>query len=232
MRRDGVVVRDPSGDLSEDRVGIGAIRAAHVIPLERVYKGFCHAIRLWACSRCRDRDQVQPLGRADRVEGGIDRTVVAEKLNRRIRPRPSKPRDRGRAHELLNIVRVEIAGHGHPGEAFAIVAVQHEGDLDVLPIPARDLEPITAPPLVRDRTLDLPTVGATRATTRAPYVARVRTTSRICAVTTRSSAFTYRRPRGRSSRYDVARPIPSTRHTTARLRPVIAWTRRTSVAFF
>ena len=169
VRRDRVVVSDPGGQHVEDRLSAAPVGAADVVALERVDEGLGHAVRLRARHRRGDRREVEALGRADRVERRIDRAVVAEPLDRRVGPvaRPEARRHRV-LHELLDVARREVVGCGHRRQALAVVAVECEADLDVLAVPARDLEHVTAPPLVRDRALDLPGVGPAGAPPRVP----------------------------------------------------------------
>jgi len=61
MRGDAVVVFDPSGQLTNDRLGIAQVCSAHVLSCDRVHEGFRHPIRLRTVGRRRDRCEVKDL---------------------------------------------------------------------------------------------------------------------------------------------------------------------------
>jgi hypothetical protein len=109
--------------------------------------------------------RIESLGRAERIERGVDAAVITQPLDRRIGSLVGADAvGHGPLHEQLDVRPAEIAGRGDRGQRFPIVAIERKAHLHDLPIPARDLEHVGAPAFVRHLTLN----QAPMCTTRSP----------------------------------------------------------------
>jgi hypothetical protein len=148
--------------------GTAEIRAGEIVATQRVMKGFGDPIRFGTAHRRGDRREAMSLSRDHRLERGVDRAVVAEPLNRVRCARRVEAMADSSAGECANIVAVQFLRRRDPGEALAIATVEREGGLHDLAVPARDLDRVARPPLVRDGPRDVAAMGTRRSVFRRP----------------------------------------------------------------
>ena len=141
-----VVIFKPVVQLAHDRSRIRPVMNEHIVPLERLYKGLCHAVTLRTVGWGTAHPHIDAAGEGSCVAGKIVQAIIREPFNglRKCVDRTKAILQRLQ-HQITDGLRTDPAGGGDIAEHFPITAVQAEDDPDHLFIPATDLEDVTTP---------------------------------------------------------------------------------------
>src|SRR6266702_1253544 len=149
MGMHGVVVLHPAIDESKSRSGIRDWADPDIVALEGLHESLGHAVALRAFDRGEARDQVERHGDLDGFMRGEDRVIVGKPLYgmRRV-DRAEVPLD-AVDHHVADHLAGDAGGGCDPGDRFAIMAIEGEGNADDLAVPAGELQHIRAPAAIR-----------------------------------------------------------------------------------
>ena len=142
-----VVVAEPRADGFEDGVRGVQLGQVDVIAFEGLYEGFGHTVRLGRVrGRCAD-DEARSTSKFPRFVRRIGRAVVAEPLDRVCDARASRAEAMLNAlrHQVADVLAHEMNRLRHPPDDLAVAAIEREGDIHSLAVPAADFEAIAAP---------------------------------------------------------------------------------------
>ena len=149
MRVDVVVILEPSWQLLEDRDGVWPWVYAGIVTFQGFDEGLADAVAIRATDRRETWNKVQGYGEVRGFGGGIGGAIISQPLDRKRGAERVEPAlDAGEHHVADHLAGNAAAMGRDPGDDFAVMGVDREGDAHHLAIPAWYLKTIGRPALV------------------------------------------------------------------------------------
>ena len=169
VRVNDVVVLHPAIDECKGCSSVRDQRHPNVVSLECLHERLCHAVALGAFDRRKARHQVEGQGDLHSSMGGEDRAVVGEPLHRMRSANCAKALLDAPNHHIADHLAGDAGGRRHPGDGFAVMAIECEGDAHHLAVPTREFQCIRAPAAIRPDRRDLAIVLAHSSASSVPF---------------------------------------------------------------
>ncbi len=163
MGRVFMVIIKPTWQLAHDDRCAREIRHPRVLSLERLHKGFCHAIAFRTIGRRRTHIQAEPTTARDRLPGTKARAIVTEPLHRR-------GHTSGGAESCLDTLdhqvaykrSIHAASGGHLADRFSVTRIEAKRHMHAVAIPALNREDVRTPARIALRRAHATVVRAMR----------------------------------------------------------------------
>lgn len=149
MRVGIIVILEPRWQLLEERNGVWPWVYAGIVTFQGFDEGLADAVAIRATDRRETWNKVQGYGEVRGFGGGIGGAIISQPLDRK--------RGAERVEQALDAVEHHVADHlagnaaamgRDPGNDFAVMGVDGEGDAHHLAIPAWYLKAIGRPALI------------------------------------------------------------------------------------
>lgn len=149
MRVDVVLILEPGWQLLEDRGGVWPWVHAGIVAFQGFDEGLANAVAFRAADRREAWNKVQGCGEVRGFGGGIGGAIIGEPLDWKRGAERVEPALDAVEHHVADHLAGNTAAMGRdPGDDFAVMGVDGEGDAHHLAIPAWYLKTIGRPALV------------------------------------------------------------------------------------
>ena len=151
MRVDVIVILEPGWQLLEDGDGVWPLVDAGIIAFQGFDEGLADAVAFRATDRREAWNKVQGCGEVGGLGGGIGGAIIGEPLDWMWGAERVEPALDAVEHHVADHLTGNAAAMGRdPGDDFAVMGVDREGDAHHLAIPAWYLKAIGRSALVGD----------------------------------------------------------------------------------
>ena len=158
-----IVILKPLRDELENCLGIWQWVDVNIIPFEGFDKSFRHPVALRAFDRCEAGFEIELPGKDDRFLGYISRSIIGQHLDCLWSAQRPKSFLNRFEHHIADVRAADAAiDDTTPGHDLAIMSIDDKGDPDDVPVPAGELEAVTAPTQIRSHNDDLAVMGQIR----------------------------------------------------------------------
>src|SRR5271166_3892141 len=159
MGVDGVVILHPMINASQRGSGIGYWTDPDIVALKGFHKSLGHAVAFRAFDRGETRSEVERQGNLDGLVSSEDRAVVGEPLHRMRSANCAKALLDALNHHIADHLAGDAGGRRHPGDGFAVMAIEGEGNAHHLAVPTREFQRVRAPAAIRADRRDLAVIA-------------------------------------------------------------------------